>query len=169
MFSRVIFRVVPELVQVHRDKHAQTQAAEQDVRLISHGARFHCLICPTPCVTVTDDFMKPRPVCGVTCSTCTSEKAIMAEIIFRRCGHARIHHKCGLSHAFLCHRRFLRTITWNLAPANFVVVLCGSVMTLTLCLCVLLHHHTTLTNNTNCENRCCPMLMLVYKKQQHTH
>lgn len=110
------------MVQVHMHEYTQAHSRldtqkgvashrhlEQDVRLVSPGARFHSLICSTPCATVTDDFMKPGPAWRETCSTCTSEKAIMAEIIFTLRGrtHTRVQHKCRLSHVFLCHPWFL--------------------------------------------------------------
>lgn len=51
---------------MHRDSQlprrtkggCESQSSEQDVRLISPGARFQSLICSAPCATVTDDFMK---------------------------------------------------------------------------------------------------------------
>lgn len=50
------------MVQVHMHECAQAHRhLEQDVRLVSPGARFHSLICSTSCATVTDDFMKPGP------------------------------------------------------------------------------------------------------------
>lgn len=53
-------------VQAHSRLDTQKGVAshrhlEQDVRLVSPGARFHSLICSTLCATVTDDFMKPGP------------------------------------------------------------------------------------------------------------
>lgn len=99
----------PPKIQVHMQECTQaqcsldntkggceSQASERDVRLVSPGARFHNLICFKPCATVMDDFMKPGPAWRETCSTCPSEKAIMAEIIFTLCGHAQ--HKPRLSH-----------------------------------------------------------------------
>lgn len=62
------------MVQVHMHEYAQAHSRldtqkgvashrhlEQDVRLVSPGARFHSLICSTPCATVMDDFIKPGP------------------------------------------------------------------------------------------------------------